>query len=373
MSKRFFRLSLLAFALWLTTGSLIYPVQAQLVREIDLNCTPALTPRSELLFPYIDEYIAAYGADVSPDGKYLAIVAVNRVVLFDTKTFEPVQQIGFEPEYWDDYWRVLAWAPDGERLAAYIGPRNGTLILNTTTAEIEQRLPTSDELTTMRAFTLAWSPDGSKLAALGTIPWRVWDVASNEVVYEATFASNARHVFVLSPEIYGRQHMAAWSPDGSQLAIPDEREVVLLDTTTWSEEVTLPMNASDLIVSLEWSDAGRLYVTEAYHYTLAVWNPASGEKIAELHPGPGYVAQLSLDQRLLAAAYSRTITILNADTLEPITTLNTALTREPWGVIVNLHWLDDHRVIVYYGEYSLVEVWNIDTGVMEHTWHVNCN
>jgi WD40 repeat protein len=337
-------------------------VNAQLVREVDPNCVPALTPRSELLIPYIDEYFASYGADVGPDGQQWAIAAVNRLVLFDTQTFEPVQTITLEPEH-SDSWRVVAWSPDGERLAVYIGPRNGILILNIATAEVEHLLPTDDHYT-LNAYTVAWSPDGTRLSMLGDVPWQVWHVEREKIIYETIPERN--NIVYLSPLIYGEQYMAAWSPDGKQLAVPDEGNATLLDTATWSTAATLPMNF-DHIVSLEWSNAGRLFVTDSSRL-LDVWDPAREEHIEQVRVPASIVAQLSLDETLLAVAGFDDIAILDPETLEILTTLTS---ETMWGSINNLDWLDDERVLVY-GEYSTVEVWNIKTGEMEHVWHINC-
>ncbi len=103
----------------------------------------------------------------------------------------------------DSYLRVVAWSPDGSKIA-YGGNDKLVYIADAQTGE------------TIRTYTqhtstivvLAWSPDGSKIASAassGDNRVRIWDSVTGDTVKTITAPVSFTAV--------------AWSPDGSKVAV----------------------------------------------------------------------------------------------------------------------------------------------------------
>ena len=174
----------------------------------------------------------------SPDGRQLAVATEGGVFLVEADGANP-QQIT------DDVVGGPAWSPDGTRLAL-VRPWGHEVALMTIAADgtDERRLanfigwPDGDAANAWMP-TVAWSPDGSKIVVVlqpgSGRPWK-WDVIlePRRKVYVVTVAGPGHGQ--VRPITGGslRLSSAAWSPDGSRLAVagvPDGR----YDIESWAD------------------------------------------------------------------------------------------------------------------------------------------
>jgi WD40 repeat protein len=320
------------------------------------RCLAVLEPYTASRTPPAD-YIDLRSLDLSPDRQVLAIASPDALTLYETATWahETVDLSPYHAQY------VIAWSPDGTALAVYAGPRDGILIFDTANWQVEQRLPTDDN-PIETALAMAWSPDSSRLAVVGSIPWRVWHIEAAAILYEIT----PDYPDLLVPEVYPPQSMIAWSPDGVFLAVPNDDDVIIIDSETGTPATTLPADLHRP-TSLIWSGTGELLITDSL-FILDVWQPDFEQQLQQVQLNASGVMQLSPDEQMLAVVGGNTISVVTVSDFEVIAEI---VSEDLPGPISNVYWLDDVRVLIV-GRYSIVEVWNIETGLLEQEWRITC-
>jgi WD40 repeat protein/serine/threonine protein kinase len=195
----------------------------------------------------------------SPDGARLATDAGRTVRVWDARTGKEVLRL----EAGDGPVVNMAWAPDGARLAAATG--KGVWVWESRAGRRVAVLETKDEDVT----SLAWSPDGARLATGsqgGTL--RVWDATTGRPSLEVRDAGG-------SPE---------WSPDGTRLATVDAGEaggVRVWDARTGARLRALP-SPDAAAQSVSWSPDGSRLATGSWDGPGVVWDACTGERVKAL-------------------------------------------------------------------------------------------
>jgi WD40 repeat protein len=149
---------------------------------------------------------------VSPCGRYQAIRHDGksfRLSLVDARASKVIRTISA-----DGGW-ALAFAPDGEQLAYWLGGSPALIRIQDTATGRQERVL---ECSRNAANRLAFSPDGKLLAAAGVAErLRLWDVETGEELYREAGPHDT-------------QHTLCFSPDGRRLALcGPEKSVVLWD------------------------------------------------------------------------------------------------------------------------------------------------
>ncbi|MFL7812410.1 MAG: WD40 repeat domain-containing protein [Anaerolineales bacterium] len=194
-----------------------------------------------------------------------------------------------------DSFRVVAFSPDSQRLAAGTGqnldsPDQKLRIWDATTGEL---LAESEKVDTM-IWDLAYHPDGSLLAVgleNGLAQMR-----------DALDLSVVRQFYLPGPV-----NSLDISPDGTKLAagVADNGSGTVYIIDLASGETTLSFWAHPYSVpDLDFSPDGSLLATGAVDRTVRVWNSASGELLQTLPlDGQGSALAFSHDGGLLASGY----------------------------------------------------------------------
>jgi WD40 repeat protein len=174
----------------------------------------------------------AIGVEYAPDGRQVAVVAINNVVhVFDVRTH---QQVGPVIENVDAPITSLAFSPDGRRIA--VGVASGVV----RTYDAKTHAVVGDELEGDPGgiFGVAYSPDGSLLAGttLGLSTTLLWDAASGNPLGDRLIGGRVPYsyqTFVVEHLMGARP---AFSPNGRQLVTPGFPGATLawdLDPRAW--------------------------------------------------------------------------------------------------------------------------------------------
>jgi eukaryotic-like serine/threonine-protein kinase len=205
-------------------------------------------------------------ADVSADGKFLAVACDDSVVtgwkLKDyTKAFSFAQPTST---------KAAAFSPDGGKLAT--GDRNAAIRIWDLTAQIPISLP--GHRGTVHA--LAYSPDGTRLASAGSDGTaRIWNLVNLDA-----------KPFVLA-EHKGAVYSVAFSPDGKTLATAGwDGTVRLWDTMNGTQIQTYRVEEGDAW-SVSFGNGGK-WLACAVQDTIRVWEVETRKEIFKYRGGRAF-------------------------------------------------------------------------------------
>ena len=175
--------------------------------------------------------------------------------LWDLKTGKEVRRFGDHTELVP----CVSWSPTGKMIVS--SSADGTVRLwDARTGEEVRRF---DHQKNSYCW-LAFSPDGKLLASPeGQAGIVVWDTASGR-----------EHCRL---EVKSAPSKAAFSPDGSVLAVADENQVRLLETLSRLEIAAFPAEPN-YITALRFSRDGRFLISGGRDGTLLVWDATRQEK-----------------------------------------------------------------------------------------------
>jgi WD40 repeat protein len=164
---------------------------------------------------------------ISPDGKTLAIVGLDRITLFDIQSGE--NKAVFEQRV-----RFVAYSPDGKTLAC--GGKdlpNQIFLLDAQTGALKGKIEQEgDDNTSFRV--IAFSPDGKTLVSAdrrvgNEKELKVWDIATGTLkrTLPATF------------KYYDDMDSISFSPDGKHVAAASEVYIYVWDVETGEVKKTI--------------------------------------------------------------------------------------------------------------------------------------
>jgi WD40 repeat protein/tRNA A-37 threonylcarbamoyl transferase component Bud32 len=310
----------------------------------------------------------------SPDGKRLATVTADGTIkVVDPATGEEHLSVRSQPATWlatrrpgAAVLRVLAWSPDGKRLAS----ATDSLRKDKNVWEGEGKVwdaRTGKHLATLDPHSgvgrLVWSPDGRRLAAVsrdrGGRGAKVWDAATGRAI-------------PLPAPAKGAWSWLSWAPDGRRLAVGTYGTVQVWDAASAKALTPLlalysPGPSQDR--SVAWSPDGRRLAVAGPDWTVKVWDAATGKEALSLGRSKGQtnlqppenrvVLAWSGDGKQLAssAGLERTIQIW-----DPASGANLLTLPGHPRAIRSLAWSRDGRRLASAGDDGAVKVWDVAAG-----------
>ncbi len=254
------------------------------------------------------------GHAVSPGGLRVAVTTVAGAMILETRTGRTV--VRFDPEAVRELLYPI-WSPVGERIATMSGTHIN--LWHAVTGEMLRGIDLED-LGSRGRPRLAWAPDGERIAALGvTGLLRVYRVADGALEAEARAHEGiSRHI--------------AWSPDGRLLATGGNDGLVKLwNASDWtlslsrSNEGTILLNGRSQVDSIAFSPDSSKIAVSVPAFSLRVWSVTSGEVLAHWstaartrytpHYGQVLDMQFSPDSRfLITGGLDNTAKVWDTDT-----------------------------------------------------------
>lgn len=199
----------------------------------------------------------------SPDANWIASTDEQGIVyIWDAKTGELASSFTAQTPIVTS----IAWNPSATRLAT-TSPMDGMIRIWTLQGELIAQLEGSKDYSSGLAFVI-WSPDGAFLAGVtsspdGGWPLRIW------AVEEDNFQLTSMSVGVIAYDI-------AWSPDSTQLAVADYRNLRIytgFSSGTLHEQVIAPFK-----FTISWSpDSRQLMVLDMTTNELQVLDASTGQ------------------------------------------------------------------------------------------------
>ncbi len=299
----------------------------------------------------------------SPDGRWLAIAAHNRVELYDTESLDLAHTFSGFADYYSD---SMAFSPDGKALA---------LMENWREENWDEplvrvwRTDTGDDWRTFRGHTgssirsVTFSPNGKFLATGGvdnTV--RLWKVESGELLH--TLVGHTDKV-----------NSVKFSPNGKFLASGSRDETVKLWKVDGGEEFyTLPKH-NNKVIALKFSPNGDFLLSGSRDCTIKLWKVESGEHLHTFEWNSIYSSysihhiNFSPDNQFLAI-FNHSGNDMNGDlwSIE-----NRELCKKFEGhkdIVCSVQFSPDGKRLASSSREGTVKLWNTESGKIVHTFRV---
>ena len=267
-----------------------------------------------------------FDAELSPDGKLLAVMLREGVVICDATDGRRLMTLAGDVEG-----RVenlcVSWSPDSDYFV--VGRADGSVaVWASATGEQMQAL----KFHTKPVHLIAWSPDGARAASLaqdGLL--KIWDVATGEETQSLRVSQD------VSPRVVRHD-------DGS--------------ITTY--------NTPGVKHGLSWSPDGAKVATSNFFTGVSIWNAATGKMLTRMEPMATGPVAWSPDGKHLASSSSGTNSIQDKDQLR-IFDVETGRVSPPLpghkGEILDVVWSPDSKRIASAGQDRAVRIWDAASGL----------
>jgi len=275
----------------------------------------------------------------SPHGEYLAALGDGRVTVWSS-------QVGYPHRETISGINTFAWSPTHSQLAL-ITQENKLLLksLEDPPRSTQPTMPFEHSI-----HSLSWSPQGNLLAlqyegthaadpeaaplSAGIL---LWDVAGEKELSHLKIEDEA--VLASVPPLLGR---AAWSPDGTLIAVGTSLGQLLIWDTDSGELLQGYKTHHSFIPAAEWTFENSSILTGSWDGGVKIVNPATGAILSARDQLPGFVHSLDWSEKhgWAAAAVDNEIIIMETRQLDIIDRLGSHE-----GIFFSVSWAPEQNIL----------------------------
>lgn len=243
-----------------------------------------------------------------------------------------------------------AWSPDGTRIAL-----DADLVLSVWNLDADIIAPFQDAA--HRSFYTLWNPALNQLVTDGDTmgPLKFFDMSADipkriDPGYETKMPDERQ------------RYSMSWRSDGRYLAVGDNYGVTIFDHKT-GEVLQLPNAHAHWVMDLGWSDADGTLASCSLDGFVRIWDPKSGEKLAEFFNDGVSIRWLEWEpgsgDRIAIGDGEFAIRILDVSTGEFIAEL-----KGQSHTIAAMEWSPNGKRLVATGPDGMIRIWDMETYAM---------
>lgn len=287
-------------------------------------------PTGTLLYIYRKHLHNISAVAWSPDSRAVASGSLDGLHIWHATTGSQ------KPVYSRHAAHVLAWSPDGTRIA--YGYKSICV----------HNVSTGREMFTYRKYpasiySTTWSPDGTRIASGGiSLVVHVWEATTGRVL--STYLDHPDSV-----------HALAWSPDSRYVASgSNDRTVQIWDAATGGNVSTYRRHSS-FVKAVAWSPDGKRIASGDRNGMIRIWDATTGDTIATYPGHSNSVEALAWspdDKYIASGGWDHTVQIWDTTNARTI-----FIYRGHSSDVQAVAWSPDGKHIASGGKDNTVQVW----------------
>ncbi|HEU5198172.1 MAG TPA: WD40 repeat domain-containing protein [Ktedonobacterales bacterium] len=229
----------------------------------------------------------------SPDGTRLAVMIekINQGVTVEVWDATTGKQLSTYSDQFADGC-CLAWSPDGKQIAVAVYPillpstpadPNTIRILDAATGTLLRAFDQDTNQQFTFAHALSWVPDGAQLELLADTQSQPGLTNATTVVVQSWDALTGKLLSAYPAPLQSQSltyiNAVAWSPDGKKMAASGTDGKVLVWDATTGQVLLTYSGHTNTVFALVWSPDGRFLASGSADTTVQVWDATTGKLV----------------------------------------------------------------------------------------------
>ena len=216
---------------------------------------------------------------------------------------------------------------------------------------------------------VVWSPDGSKIGVASTDGFlSIWQTA--DLRHTVTFDAFTEASAPSGPQRYD----FAWSPDGARIVTGGHDTFLRVWNVADGKLLATLMQENAFVTDVDWSDNGAFIGgTQAGDFGVEIWDATTYQRVSA-YPNSSVSIDFSPDSRQFVMGVSGIIGIYDTRSGELLYGLPAPAENQTFylfhldELLGTVIWTPDHRYIIGFRSNNSIEVWDIESKQMKHSF-----